>query len=166
MPDITVINPYAAYNLTYDRWDVRPPAPEGTAFYYQGNPQWEPYASEDLRVGRLLKGGIEHRLSNLSYDRPRWTNAMITVSSMVDAAVALMTDIHGHRRDAFKPGGRGYWDFNNWRWQVNKRNGVVKVLAAIEAAHTVAKEASEKNIYGGALTSADDLITRAALWNS
>lgn len=162
--DITVISPYAAYNLTHDRWDVRPPAPEQTAYYHRGDPDWEPYAERDLDLTRWVVQQLQHALGRLPQGGgPQWVNAMSTASHIVDYAVALMTDIHGHRRDAFKPGGQGYWDFNNWRWQMAKKNGVVKVLAAIEQAHTQAKEATEKKQYGQVLPEAHDLVTRAAL---
>lgn len=162
--DIRDINPYAAYNMTDDVWTVRP-NPDTAYDQDPGDAQWYANITRDLEAAVIIRARVTKILGDLQYlDGAYWTNAMTQLANEVHYAVGLMDEIHGNRHKAFeKPLGKGYWDFNNWRWQANKRNGVVGVLAAIERAHKDAQEASQTAVYGGALASADDLTLRAVM---
>ncbi|MFJ1700342.1 hypothetical protein ACIOHC_35725 [Streptomyces sp. NPDC088252] len=162
--DIRDINPYAAYNVTDDVWTVRP----NPATAYDADPgdaQWYANVTRDLEAAVIIRARVTKILGDLQYlDGAYWTNAMTMLATEVNYAVGLMNEIHGNRHKAFeKPLGNGYWDFNNWRWQADKRNGVVGVLAAIERAHRDAEEASQTVVHGGVLATADDLTIRAAM---
>lgn len=165
--DILDINPYAAYDLTHETWTV-PPNPV-TAYDHNpadDRPAWDAYAEQDKHTAQTIRATLLHALNSASQypvGHPYWVNAMNLVSSETHHALTLMTDIHGHRREAFGPNGKGYWDFNNWRWQTAKRNGVIKVLGAIERAHKAAFEAAQAQTYGAPLADADTLVTRAAM---
>ncbi|MFE9834094.1 hypothetical protein ACFYP4_02925 [Streptomyces sp. NPDC005551] len=161
--DIRDILPYAAYELTSTRWTVRPS--HDTAYDHPEEPQWLPYARVDLEAAMTARTSIRAILSDLPHlDGSYRVTALNRLASAVQYAVGMMTDIHGNRRKAFtKPLGKGYWDFNNWRWQKAKQTGVVKVLGAIEHAHTKAIEAAEEATYSAQLASADELVIRAAM---
>jgi hypothetical protein len=78
-------------------------------------------------------------------------------------AQILWEDIHGGRHQAFQPGGHGYGDFHNFRWQRAKETGVVNSLRAIVGVRKSANEARDTEIYGGPISGADEALTRAAL---
>lgn len=162
--DIRDINPYAAYNLTTDSWTVQP---NPTTAYDEdpGDAQWYASITRDLEAAVIVRARVTKILGDLQYlDGAYWTNAMTMLSYEVDYAVQLMNEIHGNRHKAFeKPLGQGYWDYNNWRWQADKRNGVVGVLGALERAHNEARDASETAVYGGVLATGDELTVRAAM---
>ncbi|MFI0265700.1 hypothetical protein [Streptomyces luteogriseus] len=161
--DIRDILPYSAYDLSHHRWTIRPS--EDTAYDHAEDPQWLPYARVDLEAAVTVRSRILTILNDLPYlDGPHRVTGLNRLSAAVNYAVAMMTDIHGNRRKAFtKPLGKGYWDFNNWRWQKAKQTGVVKVLSTIEHAHIQATEAAETATYGAKLASADELTLRAAM---
>lgn len=162
--DIRDIHPYAAYNLSTDSWTVRPPAAHDTAYYHPGDASWLPYADRDLETAQNLVQELMHYLSHRPDTKgPDWVSGMQRIAVLVNKAVQLMTDIHGSRHLAFAPGGQGYWDFNNWRWQMAKKNGIVAVLGALEAAHKEADEAAQRDLYSEVLPAADIITTRAAL---
>lgn len=161
--DIRNINPYAAYNLSESSWTVLPS--EHTAYEDDpGTPTWRDIAGDDLAKAWKIRATIEETMARLPYAAsPQWVNAMSSVAREVGYAIQLMTYIHGNRRDAFRPGGKGYWDFNNWRWQMAKKNGVVAVLGAIEKAAVEARDSTQMRLYEGLMASSDDLVIRAAL---
>ncbi|MFH9606804.1 hypothetical protein [Streptomyces sp. NPDC017448] len=162
--DIRDINPYAAYSLSADAWTV-PPDPDTAYDYDPGDPQWYATITRDLEAAVIVRARVTKILDDLPYlDGPHRQTALKQLATEVSYAVALMTEIHGNRRRAFeKPLGKGYWDFNNWRWQANKRNGVVGVLGAIERANKEALDAAQETAHQGVLASADELTFRAVM---
>lgn len=161
--DIRDILPYAAFNLDNGTWTV--PPSRDTAYDHPQDPQWMPYARVDLEAAITVRHAVEKIHGDLPYlDGPHRVTALNRLSSAVNYAVGMMTDIHGNRRKAFqKPLGKGYFDFNNWRWQMAKKNGIVKVLGAIERIAQQAHEAAEEQTYGATLATADELTMRAAM---
>ncbi len=112
--DITVIHPYAAYDIMADKWKVRPAhvTDPSTAF---GQDFFEA-ADDDLNRARSIYE---------SY----WS----TGGSPRYAALAsdLLQSIHGGRKAAFADGGKGYGDWANFRWQHAKQHGVVRGLTEV-----------------------------------
>lgn len=161
--DIRNIHPYAAYNLTTGSWTVRPS--EHTAYEDDpGTPTWRSYAAADLEQARAIRNAIIEARSRVEYTgSAQWVNVMSVLARNVAYGIQLMNEIHGSRRMAFAPGGKGYWDFNNWRWQMAKKNGIVAVLGALEHINQDAVETAERRLYGQTLTPADQLTIRAAM---
>jgi hypothetical protein len=67
---------------------------------------------------------------------------------------------------AFSPQGTGYSDWNNFRWQAHKRNGVSPALHAIKALFEEAKKESEVARYGHALATTEQALSTASLLNA
>lgn len=165
--DIRDINPYAAYNLTDNSWTVRPPVlPEKPgSLYPQG--YWDQVHSErTLANGMIDKyNSLSDSLKSVNPGDPGWVNGLHQMGLIIDQARAMFDDIHLGRKQAFAPGGSGYGDFHNFRWQAHKRYGTVQALASIAQAHKGAKEAYETSRYGKPLETASQSLTTAALWN-
>jgi len=112
--DISVLKPYAAYNLTDDEWAVRPiEAPEGHQF---NQSEWYYFEGLAVEIENILK------LPEPSRNR---------------RARQLWEFIHESRKGAFKPSGRGVFDYRNaaekyldqkglWQPLVNARFGIDK----------------------------------------
>lgn len=159
--DIRTINPYAAYNLSTNTWTVRPP--EYTAFSDDpGTPTWHAYSDRDKDLADNVWSTVVAGLEALRTVGVNRENILMYIEDAVNQGVRLLEDIHGSRRNAFGPQGHGYMDFNNWRWQMAKKNGLVAVLGAIEQAKEAATEAAERSLYGGPLVAADQILMRAA----
>lgn len=135
---IDSIHPYAAYDLNWNAWSVRPPVlpadprelyPEHW-FEFTNNDYWNAVNLENLY--RL--DGPTNRLQALNASRALWR------------------DIHEGRKEAFSDTGGGYGDFHNFRWQRAKALGTAEVLRGI-LGH------DEPEV----LPSPRDIITRAAL---
>lgn len=160
--DIRNIHPYTAYNLSTDSWTVRPS--RDTAYEHPGEPQWAAYAESDLAAAQAIVFEVKHFTKLLSTAKgPFWVNVIQDIAQGMDDAIRLLENIHFRRRDAFRPGGRGYWDFNNWRWQMAKMNGIVAVLVALEQVKQKATDAAQESLYGAPLAGPDELIMRAAM---
>lgn len=128
---IQVIHPYAAYNITEDKWAVRPDRhpvhPQSPADYA---------AVEDDRAAALdlvnrydaahEKVLAVHRRAPVS--DAHLLNAQTELNIVVRDAKALFAEIHSARDDAFSERGEGYADNANFRWQSAKQNGVISAL--------------------------------------
>lgn len=161
--DIRNIHPYAAYDLTSDHWTVKPP--QHTAYDQDpGTPSWQATALGDQGMAHAIRDLVVKGIASLPPPRtPQWVTLMERISRQVGHGVELLGSIHYGRRAAFKPGGQGYWDAANWRWQMAKRNGLVAVLGALEHAQEDAMAAVETQTYGAVLPDADTLVIRAAM---
>jgi hypothetical protein len=166
--DIRAIHPYAAYNISHDTWTVHPPKlPQEPRTLY---PQiyWDAADSDKKQVSELLSH-YEHlrdQLARESPGSPRWTNAISSQRVLLEQASHLFDAIHLGRRNAFGPGGSGYGDFYNFRWQAAKASGVVDTLRTLRGIRDEARNKAQTSLYGGKLEGADTLLTRAALWNA
>lgn len=162
--DIRSINPYAAYNISANVWTVRP-NPVTAYDADPGDAQWYASITRDLEAAVHVRANVLKILGDLPYlDGGYRTTALRMLRNEAAYAIGLMLEIHGNRHKAFdQPLGRGYWDYANWRWQANKRNGVVGVFGAIERAHKAATEAAQAASHDAPLASADELVIRAVM---
>jgi hypothetical protein len=162
--DIRDINPYAAYNLTDDTWTVKPPSGDDfnhpSAFYDQA--EAEAQQARDL-VAKY--NSLANSLRAYSPGTPGWHNSMRQAEMIVSQASTLYDSIHLGRKQAFGPGGSGYGDWYNFRWQYHKKHGTAQALHGLAAAHQTAQDDYNKSIYGGPIAGADVVLRRAALWS-
>ena len=163
--DIRSINPYAAYDVDRNEWAVRPidlPA--------AGPGEWFPQGYADAAHGDQLRA--ESIVS--SYNRARenlgqgvrvgdYVNASAALAAATKQAEALFDEIHEGRHAAFDPGGEGYRDFANYRWQRGKLLGTVPALRAIHSEAKAARNEAEMALYGQKLVSTEHARVEAAL---
>lgn len=156
--DIRSINPYAAYDLKYDEWTV-PPSPTQHAPI---NPEWDAIADTDEKMAKQIHMRFTSALQDIQTSHADATrrNAEVRLNHAQSQAAALFEEIHGNRRIAFSSGGEGYYDFNNYRWQANKRSGAIDVLRKIKDHQDSTKQ------YGVELPDTSTLIRRAALYRN
>lgn len=121
--DITRIRPYAAYDLTKDRWAVNPiPLP----------PDWNPRIFFPQSWWSTVNKEIEQTKRLISdYNMAQRSNNATALADLVPRLLATFEDIHTGRKKAFAAGGEGYQDFNNFRWQTAKMAGTEQALRAI-----------------------------------
>ncbi|MER5754344.1 hypothetical protein [Streptomyces sp. NPDC002088] len=165
---IAAINPYAAYNLTHDRWDIRPPElpADPRSLYPKG--WWDAVENEQAHARTLVDRYSRLRASSagLTTNSPAWKNALDSQKIVVAQAKALFDDIHLGRRQAFGPDGSGYGDYYNFRWQAHKEAGTVQALNTLATADVEARKAQETDLYGAPLDDAATALAKAALWNT
>jgi hypothetical protein len=165
---IAAIHPYAAYNLTRDRWDIRPPAlPEHPRSLY-AKEWWDAVDDEKAHAGVLVDRYTKLRsmLASARPDSSTHKNLITSQRIVVQQAKSLFDDIHLGRRAAFAPGGRGYGDYYNFRWQAHKEAGTVQALSTLATADVEARKAEETDTYGAPLDDAATALAKAALWNT
>lgn len=165
--DIRDINPYAAYDLTHNSWTVKPPElPDNPETMYPK--EWWDYVHDERRLADSMLSQYNHLSTSLGVQQPGspgWSNTLHQMGLVTDQAKALFDDIHLGRKQAFGPGGSGYGDFYNMRWQAHKRFGTVQALNTLGRAKRGAKDAVETELYGHPLATAQESLTTAALWN-
>ncbi len=162
--DIRDINPYAAYNVTAGEWTVRPP--QGRDFEHPG--VFYKHAEAEAQQARSLlatHNGLASRMSQVQPGTPGWHNLMSQAQVVVSQAATLYDSIHLGRKQAFAPGGSGYGDYYNFRWQYHKQQGTAQALNAVAGAHKDAQQAYAQSVYGAPLEGADLVLRRAAMWN-
>lgn len=124
--DIRNISPYAAYDVTHDRWTVEPiQLPQDwdplNAFPQQ---YWDAVNEEWTQAKHIIE----------SYNQVNGTggiNAPFMARHAAQSAKALFDSIHTERHLAFSRSGGGYKDYYNFRWQAHKRSGVIPALKAL-----------------------------------
>jgi hypothetical protein len=159
--DIRSINPYAAYNVSTDAWDVRPdPHPHAP-----DNPEWNKGFQTDTdsaaKISQRYDAALEqvHGVSNPGLR----LNASITLRTASEEAVRLFDEIHEGRHQAFAPGGLGYGDRANARWQASKASGASQALKQIKDDVAAATRDEQGSLYGGALATPEELIISNAM---
>jgi hypothetical protein len=165
---IEAIHPYAAYNLTADRWDITPPElPDDPRSLYPA--EWKTAVDAEQQHAELLvnryntlRGQAAQQVEN----SPAWKNAMDSQKAVIEQARALFDDIHMSRRMAFSSSGEGYGDYYNYRWQAHKEAGTVQALSTLATAETEARNAQQTDLYGAPLDDAATARAKAALWNT
>lgn len=166
--DIRDINAYAAYNLTNNSWDVKPPTlPQDPSRLYPKT--FYQAADQDKKTADVLIkrfDSLKRDLSAQKENTPGWNNTLSQLNLVTSQAKSMFDSIHIGRRAAFGEGGSGYGDYYNFRWQRNKQNGTVQALNAIATARISAREESDIDLYGNPIASADDALVRAALWRN
>lgn len=160
--DIRAIHPYAAYNLTFQDWTVAPdphPAPPV-------HPDWEAAVSSDAALANKVVTRYTQALQDVtqSHNGAVRRNAEARLTAAMQQGNALYNDIHTNRSQAFAPGGEGYADFNNYRWQAGKREGTVQALRKIHSHSRSLQHSTEAATYGIELPDTNTLIRRAALY--
>lgn len=164
--DISSINPYAAYDLRKNAWTVTPPQISSTDPHRMYPDAWYKATEGDSRMTEELVQRYEQYASLLAAAVPGsapWHNAGDALRFVTEQAEALWNNIHGNRHEAFQPGGQGYGDYNNFRWQVAKERGVVHALKGIRTVREAANDERDAELYGGPIAPADEALSRAAL---
>jgi hypothetical protein len=161
--DIRDINPYAAYNLSDDEWTVRPPSADVI-----NNHPHEFFAHAQNEVdqawGLVNKyNQVANQAKGMSPGSPGWHNAMRQAELVVSQASVMYDQIHLGRKQAFGPGGSGYADYYNFRWQYHKKNGTAQALNGVAKAHKAAQDEYSTSIYGTPIEGADVVLRRAAM---
>lgn len=163
--DIRNINPYAAYNVSTDAWTIRPPdLPRNPSKLYP-NAWFKAVAGEARTITDLVDryGNLSRQQAHTHPGTPGYANATTALHGVTSQARTLFDDIHHGRRQAFAPGGAGYGDWHNFRWQAHKQQGTAQALAKISAVDHDASEHLNRSLYGVDLGTPDALITRALL---
>jgi hypothetical protein len=158
--DIETIHPYAAYNLSTDTWTVRPPDLPADPRRLYPDSYWKAVDQEKQTVAKLVD-----RYNSL-VSLPRTENNTTALKLLASQAHTMFDDIHLGRTRAFAPGGEGYSDYHNFRWQVHKGAGTAQALLGIAAVDRQAIQEHDKALYGAPIASAHEALARAALWAS
>lgn len=107
--DITLIRPYAAYDVVADDWIVRPPHLEG-------------WGLKDFPEGpgmeEAVRGIVELAEGYLAMPEPHRTQN----------GAALWEFVHSNRSDAFGPNGEGWWDSRNVIEKALDQKGLMQQL--------------------------------------
>ena len=133
--DIRDINPYAAFNLTDDRWDVRPvvlPQDWDPDKYYPQS--WTSSVGRDAaRALQLIDRWNARRDQVMASapNSPARISAMRLLLAAGKEAADFFDEVHYGRKEAFSGGGEGYYDFANYRWQASKHHGWNAALRSI-----------------------------------
>lgn len=158
-PNIKELNPYAAYDVLSDKWVVAPKAE--TAIH---NPEWESAIERDRSMAtEIIKryASAYEKIKNARNDAMR-INAETALAHAVHQGTLLFEDIHKSRSNAFNPGGAGYHDYANYRWQANKQSGVVPALKKLSGMSKEATARFSQETYGIELPDVSTLIRRAS----
>lgn len=155
--DIRTIKPYAAYDLKHNEWTVHPDRNQ-TAPH---SPEWEQIAKSDAAMANQISIRFNSALQDIqsSHNDALRRNAENRLTTAGAQGNALYNEIHMNRSVAFSPGGEGYADFNNYRWQAGKGSGAIDSLRTI-------REYMKNSVrnYGVEMPDASTLIRRAALY--
>ena len=140
---ILSINPYAAYDVTQDEWALLPQRVSANV-----NPAWEMSAERDRQYAEDLihEYGEALQAIQMAQNPAHRTNAENRLQQVMDAGAALFEELHSARRAAFGPAGAGYADFNNYRWQAGKRNGVVQASKKIREYLKAARDRTDSSV--------------------
>ena len=159
--DIRTIKPYAAYSLTDDDWTVEPSEPN-----VRPQPDWERKVSRDESMTMDILERYSQALTTIS--SATTASARINAESALRLAVqqgaALFEDIHHGRGSAFSPGGQGYADYANYRWQAGKKSGAIQALKELSDISKETRKKYEAETYGMELPTANVLVRRAATY--
>lgn len=155
--DIRNIHPYAAYDLRKNTWTVTPPKlPDNPNMLYPKT-FWRAFEGEKSTAKMLID-----RYNTLKDDPS--VNASAQLHTTIEQARSLFDDIHLGRRQAFGPGGTGYGDYYNFRWQAHKRAGTVQALHSLATIDAEARQNEHRSLYGAPIASASEALTQASLW--
>lgn len=156
--DIRTIKPYAAYSLTDDDWTVEPQQ----VSLVTGR-DWEQRVTRDKNMAVEILSRYSNALDSIGSATNESTrlNAEATLKLAVDQGAALFEDIHHGRGNAFSPGGQGYLDYANYRWQAGKASGVVQALKQLKDISKKTRQEFESQTYGMELPDVNVLIRRA-----
>lgn len=157
-PDIRSIKPYAAYSLTTDDWTVQPELKAPPR-----NKAWDDQTAKDTSKTTEILSRYSAALTSIgsaSTDTAR-RNAEAALKLAVEQGAALFDEIHHGRTYAFSPGGQGYMDKYNYRWQAGKSAGIVQALRQLKDVSVSGRKSFEESTYGMELPDTSVLIRRA-----
>ncbi len=165
--DIRDIKPYAAYDLTHNRWVVHPPDSEQTSHKSVPKEWWDHVEDERRMADSLVSryNGLATQAKVQPAESPGWHNTMRMIEVTTAQAQSMFDDIHLGRKNAFGSGGEGYGDFHNFRWQAHKQFGSIQALNQLGKAQQTAREETQAQLYGAQVEPAAVSLRRAALWN-
>jgi len=163
--DIGLIHPYAAYDVISDRFAVPPVElpPDPASLYPQA---WAERAQQDTETAARLTrrhNALRRELEASPVGSPGYHNSGSQLALVAAQAQTFYDDIHLGRMLAFKPGGEGYGDWHNYRWQAAKGSGAAKALEGIIGISKTARDAADTELYGGPIASADEVLHRAMM---
>lgn len=157
--DIRDIKPYAAYDVVSGTWDVPPDA-------HPFVPSYNADADADRQRALTVIDrytAAQSALANTNLHPVARTAHRRALQESLQQASALFDEIHLGRHSAFGPGGKGYGDPANVRWQSGKASGVVPALKVLKDFLESQQAGYEIAMYGVRLPDADDLILRALM---
>lgn len=157
-PNIKEMRPYAAYSVTQNTWVVPPMDQEAP-----NNPEWELAVTQDAsKAAEIIKryASALEQVTNAKNDAMR-INAERALANAVQQGSALFDLIHADRSSAFSPGGAGYYDFANYRWQSGKKSGVIQAMRKLKDIQKDAESRFSTETYGVDLPDVSTLIRRA-----
>jgi hypothetical protein len=156
--NITELKPYAAYAVLEDTWVVPP-----TVNTPPVSKEWEFAADRDrVRATEVVKRyATALEQIKMAANTAMRVNAETALASAVQQGAALFEDIHEGRGAAFSPGGSGYYDYANYRWQSGKQSGVVPAMKKLKDISKEANERFSRQTYGMELPDVSTLIRRA-----
>lgn len=160
-PSILNIKPYAAYSLTDDEWVVAPVQEAQGAV-----PEWDARVEQDKNQAiEILTRFISAKNKfNQASNEAIKANARSEMRVAASQAAAIYEDIHSNRSLAFSSAGQGYSDFNNYRWQSGKKNGLIQALRSVKHEIDEMTAESTQSTYGVDLPDTSTLIRRAATY--
>jgi hypothetical protein len=129
---ITNIHPYAAYNLTEDKWTVEPVKPEEFNTNYPA--EFEAQATENRHTAERLANRYKYltqQLSTVHPNTPLGHNLTASKTLLLQHIRTMFDTLHLGRKNAFSSMGEGYGDFYNYQWQSAKRDGIVATFNEI-----------------------------------
>lgn len=162
--DITTIHPYAAYDVSHDRWTVHP----DQAAKASRTPELDAVAQRDHDRASDLLASYQRALAavrqaRLPHER---VNAKIWLHENAREAARMFGEIHTGRKAAFAPTGTGYLDVANYRWQAGKASGVVQALGKIHQGLAAWDQAQQEQLYGAPIDAPGKLLRRALAYRS
>lgn len=132
--DIRAINPYAAYNVTDDSWTVKPvEVPSDFSERSFSNADRELVWRDQQRALEVVSHyNMLVRDLRATSERAARLNLAVQLHNTVRTGAQIFDEIHEGRHAAFAPGGRGYFDPANYRWQAGKGNGTVPAMRQLK----------------------------------
>lgn len=133
--DIRDINPYAAYDVSHDLWTVHPVAvPKGFSDAYFREDERQRVRNDAGEAAHIVQtfNVLQAHIAQLLPNSPEFHNAAAAVHDVVRKGADLFDTIHQGRKAAFNPGGKGYFDFANYRWQGGKASGAVNAMRRLK----------------------------------
>jgi hypothetical protein len=152
--DIKRINPYAAYSLTHDRFDVQPSGLPERWDYDSVPAEWRRAIEDEVALARRLIERYNETVRSVAGapPGPRRVTLLNDLSRVSAQVESLYGSIHGDRRNAFQgafgTGGQGFTDYFNFRWQMHKKFGTGPTLWRIREAYRKAEKKAQEERYG------------------
>lgn len=167
--DIRSIMPYAAFDLTHNEWTVPSVNPGG---------EWDPrsHFSQDwwktldteVEQAQLLVSQYDNAVAQLRTMRPNdpaTQSALVAVRSAAERSAQFFDAVHDGRREAFKPGGDGFFGYGNLRWQTHKHYGTLAPLHSIKELLSSARKDADAVLYGRSVpTKRYELLGQGSSW--